>query len=165
MESKQKATSRASKSGKPVSQSYDEASWRSSLKTACEESNSWSFPPTPWWEVGEEVVPGPDRTLEVTSRLDDDLAVDLKFVRTDSKRNLHYLRCAYKLAQQAIHKEWCKDGFGGGRTQDFRDGPHVIALGRNELISWLGEFPNKRLARNGHSYPEVHDAIFGVTPP
>ncbi|KAJ3575850.1 hypothetical protein NPX13_g3894 [Xylaria arbuscula] len=140
-----------------VTQSFDDSCSQTSST-----SSSSSVTPPPDQEEEENKV---DHSLEKVSRLDEGLKVDIKFVRTDSKKNLDYLCSGLRLAQKAIHREWCKDGLGGDKTQDFGDGPHTIPLGFTELTSWLDKFPRPGLARYGYSGYVILEAILGVVDP
>ncbi|KAI0513229.1 hypothetical protein F5B22DRAFT_656947 [Xylaria bambusicola] len=73
--------------------------------------------------------------LAERTRLDDSLDGILHIIMTNSETNLRYLRKAAKIVQTSIWHAW-KNGM-GYIGADFADGPHLIGLGRNELLEWV----------------------------
>ncbi|KAF2966182.1 hypothetical protein GQX73_g7389 [Xylaria multiplex] len=118
-------------------------------------------PPTPLpTDTGVEVEIKDD--LEERSRLDDNLRFKIE-VWTDTKTNLKYLRKASKIVQKSIFDARKNGGLGIRSPEIFEDGPHTILLGRDELMSWLGDVaPETLLAYNGYSSQQVYCSLLGT---
>ncbi len=121
---------------------------------------SAALTPTP---PEEEVENEPEDNLAERSRLDESLPWNIG-IRTDSKTSLDYLRRAAEIVQKSIFDARENGGLGRSRGWDDSDGPHLVLLGRNELMSWLGEYPEANLARNGYSAWMVHHRLLDVVP-
>ncbi|KAI1127875.1 hypothetical protein F5Y10DRAFT_292556 [Nemania abortiva] len=116
------------------------------------------LPPTPP-SSDDDMEDDPKDNLEERSRLRDTLRFESQDVTIDSKSGFRYLRRAAEIAQEAIHAVG-ESGAPGWKR--FREGPHVVKLGRNELMSWLGEYPDQRLASNGYAAYTVYHGLLDV---
>ncbi|TGJ78508.1 hypothetical protein E0Z10_g10250 [Xylaria hypoxylon] len=144
--------------------------WPPLLPTLKKEINSPPTPPpSPPLSASTtliEVENKPEDDLAERSRLGDDLKLGIHIL-TDSKTNLDYLRKAAEIAQKSIFDVGKIGGLGrwrAGYSDVFKDGPHLIRLGRDELMSWLGEFPTSELRYNGHPDWKVYLSLLGLVP-
>ncbi|KAI1358881.1 hypothetical protein F5Y08DRAFT_350168 [Xylaria arbuscula] len=94
----------------------------------------------------------------------DDLVVDIPIIKTESKVNLSYLDAAYYIAKDSVWAALMGGRLGNLSLANFKDGPHLIALGFLELRALLGERSSPSMAQNGFSAPTVYGTIFDVTP-
>ncbi|KAJ8132303.1 hypothetical protein O1611_g1327 [Lasiodiplodia mahajangana] len=117
------------------------------------------FPPTPL-ESNSGIEDKQDKDLEIRSRLRDNLRFNGE-VTINNESGFGYLRRAFLLAQEAVHAVG-ETGAPGWRR--FRGGPHVVRLGRDELMSWLGYCGSQHLARNGYSSSTVYSRLLDVVP-
>ncbi|KAI0141900.1 hypothetical protein GGR57DRAFT_508857 [Xylariaceae sp. FL1272] len=102
--------------------------------------------------------------LDVFSRLQEDFddnetvrGFTYRHISIDSAIGLQFLRRAMALVQETIFPLFRKHREGKG-------GPHLILLGRDELIRVIGEFGLPWLAINGHSRQDVCYAIMKMPP-
>ena len=139
------------------------AVWSESESTVVGEWPSFDFlPHSPWfWEKKSDTAV---KLLEAKTRLHDSLgeAVDLDLIRTESKTNLSYLQQAARTVQKSIWDAWMGDKLVGRQRCNYVDGPHLIALGRDELHEWLDRDNHDPLAQNGYSGSQVYYAIINV---
>ncbi|KAJ3575846.1 hypothetical protein NPX13_g3890 [Xylaria arbuscula] len=156
----------------PVSQdSHDSedstwASWSESLDTS--DQPGGSFPPTPpssarGFPDGTET---PGNGLIEKTRVNDSLeeSTQLDIIRTESRTNLSYLQKAVSIVQNSIWDSWMNDRLVGWQRWKYVDGPHLIALGRDELHQWINRHDTMHLAQNGYRGYEVYNAIIAVVP-
>ncbi|KAJ8132295.1 hypothetical protein O1611_g1328 [Lasiodiplodia mahajangana] len=102
-----------------------------------------------------------DTSLEERSRLHENLYFRGYRVFIDSKTGFRCLQRALEIAQEAIYTVG-ESGVENWRR--FRGGPHEVALGRDELMTWLGEFPHESIGINGESSYTVYNSLLGVVP-
>jgi regulator of replication initiation timing len=100
--------------------------------------------------------------LAQRSRLDEGLDPEIRPIRVliDSKTGLDHLQKAAVIVQQAIYNVW-KDQ---EPRHCFDDGPHLVRLGRNELMGWMGMQPMSYMAHNGHCARTVWRVLEDVVP-
>ncbi|RWA07657.1 hypothetical protein EKO27_g7438 [Xylaria grammica] len=140
---------------------------------------SWSSPPhSPPPPKEAELPPTPPRSPTPISDLEDDLATKSRLydnldlgvrMQTDTRTNLGYLRKAAEIVQKSIFDAGNSGGLGqthkgGLSVRLYADGPHLIRLGRDELISWIGRYPHPGLAYNGRSEYTIHATLLDVVP-
>ncbi|GAP90922.1 hypothetical protein SAMD00023353_5100420 [Rosellinia necatrix] len=96
--------------------------------------------------------------LAQISSLDDNIDPSYHDLMIDTKTSLNYLRRSVKIVQIAIHAAG-KNCLRGNIRANLKDGPHLILLGRDELLNWLGTNESEKLARHGYPGPAVYSAI------
>ncbi|KAI3317194.1 hypothetical protein HD806DRAFT_527272 [Xylariaceae sp. AK1471] len=99
--------------------------------------------------------------LAQRTRLDEGLDPECRALRVliDSKTGLDFLRKAAEIVQRAIFHVWETK-----EPKPFPEGLHLVRLGRDELMRWVGEYPSPHLAHNGHSAREIHSTLLEVVP-
>ncbi|KAI8625594.1 hypothetical protein F5Y19DRAFT_479518 [Xylariaceae sp. FL1651] len=112
----------------------------------------------------EEKYQGTNSQLSLadSSRLNDYLDFKQK-VLINSKIGIGLLRQTSELVQGAIfdvaQKEWPRS-----QNLHFQDGAHLVRLGRDELMQWIGEYPSQELAVNGYSASTIYHTLLDVVP-
>lgn len=109
----------------------------------------------------EDLVIVPHEELAEKSGLHRDDKFEREYVGIDSKKGLGYLQKAFEIVQEAVF-EVGKTGAPGWGL--FVDGPHLVRLGRNELLSWMGEYPDPCMGRNGSTAYQIRRALLDVVP-
>ncbi|KAI8949383.1 hypothetical protein F4801DRAFT_603307 [Xylaria longipes] len=106
------------------------------FSTAGTEVESWESSDTEVERVGTKVESALEPDLAEKTRLNDHLNLRKEIIYIKSKTGLDFLRRAAEITQNAIFDfrsfmpEW--------KTWMFEDGPHVVRLGRDEMIRWMG---------------------------
>ncbi|KAJ3575849.1 hypothetical protein NPX13_g3893 [Xylaria arbuscula] len=149
--------------------------WESSTCSPPYES-SWEEPiDTPTFSPSPPITPSPpedgmqdelgDNRAEATRPPQlDNLVVDIPIIKTESKTNLSYLEKAHRIAKDSVWTGLMAGRLGNRSLANFKDGPHLIALGYLELKTLLGERSQPCMAQNGFSAPTIYGTIFDVTP-
>ncbi|KAI1146095.1 hypothetical protein F4825DRAFT_473037 [Nemania diffusa] len=103
--------------------------------------------------------PFPFDDLAIRSRLHRESEFERRWLGIDSKSGFDYLRKGYEIAQAVVYKVGNSGHPGWYR---FEDGPHIVKLGRDELLSWMHEHPFPEFGYNGYSAYSVRDALLDL---
>ncbi|GAP90920.1 hypothetical protein SAMD00023353_5100400 [Rosellinia necatrix] len=100
-----------------------------------------------------------EETLETRTRLEGVIDFGPDFVYVDTKKTFDWLREAATIVQRVIFDAVQRDEEWRPMMWCFRGGPHLVRLGRNEMLGWLSRVHSSKLARpanadgsNGRGY-------------
>lgn len=104
-----------------------------------------------------EVKSDPPVDLATRSRVDEILGLTSP-APIDSKKGFSYLRRAFHIVQQIVFDVATSPGWQGG---GYEEGPHLVRLGRDELLSWMGV---NCMPYNGYTTSKIcNDLLFVVS--